>query len=127
MSLPRQVVGFLLVGGIQVALDWAVFVAATALGMPAAPANVVGRVSGALLGFWLNGRYTFQASGGSRLAGAALRRFCVTWVLLTALGTLLVAGAASHLGLGYAWLAKPLVEAGLAVLSFFISRHWIYR
>jgi hypothetical protein len=30
-------------------------------------------------------------------------------------------------GLQYAWLAKPVVEAVLAVASFFISRYWIYR
>jgi len=25
-----------------------------------------------------------------------------------------------------AWVAKPVVEAILAVVSFFISRHWVY-
>ena len=31
------------------------------------------------------------------------------------------------LGLQMAWLAKPLVEGGLAVLNFFLLRHVVYR
>lgn len=43
MSLLRQGSRYLVVGLIQLVLDWAVFVAATALGMPAAPGNLLGR------------------------------------------------------------------------------------
>jgi hypothetical protein len=34
---------------------------------------------------------------------------------------------AAALGLQLAWLAKPLVEGALAVLSFFLLRHVVYR
>jgi len=44
-----------------------------------------------------------------------------------AVSTFLLTFVASHLGIAQAWLAKPLVECGLALCSFFISRHWIYR
>ncbi|MFB8914474.1 MULTISPECIES: hypothetical protein [Xanthomonas] len=30
-------------------------------------------------------------------------------------------------GLRRAWLAKPLVEGGLAIVSFFLGRHVVYR
>jgi hypothetical protein len=46
---------------------------------------------------------------------------------LTALSTVLVTVVAARLGLQMAWLAKPLVEACLAVVSFLVSRHWVYR
>jgi hypothetical protein len=46
--------------------------------------------------------------------------------VLTLLSTALVAALADRLNLQIAWLAKPVVEAGLAVVSFFISRHWVY-
>ncbi len=39
----------------------------------------------------------------------------------------LLAWAAQTLGLQMAWLAKPLVEGGLAVLNFFLLRHVVYR
>lgn len=128
---------FLLAGGVQLALDWAVFVGLTAAGMPAAPANLVGRVAGALLGFVLHGRYTFaDGAGEAAIASDAGRasprggrflRYAVAWLSMTALSTWLVAGVAGQAGLHAAWWAKPLVEAGMAVLAFFVWRHWVFR
>jgi len=126
MSLLRQGTHYLLIGLLQLLLDWLVFVAATALGMPVAGGNIVGRVAGALLGFWLNGRITF-ADGGARLGWRRFARFAVVWSLMTLLSTWLVASVAHHLGLQWAWLAKPLVEGGLAVVGFFLWRHVVYR
>jgi putative flippase GtrA len=120
----RQGSLFVIVGLIQLALDTSVFIAATALGVPVFAGNLLGRVSGAGLGFWLNGRYTF---GKTRLDRLHAARFLVAWVLLTSLSTVLVSAVAAHLGLHSAWLAKPLVEAVLAAINFVISRQWIYR
>jgi len=127
VSLLRQGSSYLVIGLVQLALDWAVFVAATALGMPAAPGNLLGRVSGMLLGFWLNGRYTFARDGEHRLGWSRFARFLLLWAVLTAISTLLVTLAAEHLGLRYAWLAKPLVEGGLAAVSFLLMRTLIFR
>ena len=96
--------------------------------MPVVPANVVGRLGGMLLGFWLNGRYTFaDAQGGQRLGWRRFARFLALWVLMTIASTLLVAAADHALGLQYAWLAKPLVEGGLACVSFLLMRSVVYR
>jgi putative flippase GtrA len=127
MALIRQGGWFLLVGGVLVLADWAVFVGLSALGMAVIPANLAGRVTGALLGFWLNGRLTFAQNGQARLGGHRFLRFLLAWLVLTALSTGLMSLVATQLGLGWAWLAKPLVEAGMAVLSFFVARHWVYR
>ncbi len=127
MSLIRQGTSFIIVGLIQLGLDWAIFVAATAVGMPVSPANLLGRVCGMLLGFWLNGRHTFADAGGQRLGWQRFARFLLLWAVLTAISTLLVSVAASQLGLRYAWLAKPLVEGGLAAASFLLMRRFVYR
>jgi len=127
VSLIRQGSRFLLIGLVQLVVDWAVFVGATALGVPTVPANVLGRVCGMLLGFWLNGRYTFAAEGDHRLGWARFARFLALWLLLTAISTLLVSTAAQQLGLAYAWLAKPVVEGGLAAVSFLLMRRFVYR
>lgn len=127
MSLTRQGYRFIVVGAAQLLLDWAVFVAATALGMAPAPANLLGRVCGALLGFWLNGRWTFAHEGRARLGWRRLLRFLLVWTVLTLVSTWLVAAIAGSLGLQYAWLAKPLVEGALAVVAFFLWRHVVYR
>lgn len=127
MSLARQGKYFVLIGLLQVLVDWAVFVGLSALGLPPAVANLGGRVSGACLGFWLNGRITFAENGEARLGGTRLFRFLVVWMVLTTLSTLVMSWIAGGPGLAWAWMAKPLVEAALALLSFLLARHWIYR
>jgi putative flippase GtrA len=126
VSLTRQAPLFLLMGGIQLVLDSAVTIGLSRTGVALGVANVIGRVCGAMLGFWLNGRFTFGGPG-SRLGLAALARFLIAWLLLTGVSTLALAAVESSLGLQAAWIAKPAVEAALAAVSFFVSRHWVYR
>lgn len=127
MSIARQGVSFLIVGCCLIVLDWVVFVALTALGLMPVPANIAGRVAGALVGFWANGRITFSVPGSPRLGRRRFARYLALWATLTILSTVLVSLLADQLGLQIAWLAKPVVEAGLAALSFLVSRHWVYR
>ncbi|GAB2662516.1 GtrA family protein [Arenimonas aestuarii] len=124
----RQVVGFGLVGGLQLGLDWACFVALTALGVAVPPANLAGRVAGAGLGFWANGRFTFAGPDEPpRLGRRRLLRFVLFWLATTALSTLAVTALDQQHSLHAAWLGKPLVDAVLAILGFVVSRAWIYR
>lgn len=120
----RQGSLFLIVGLTQLALDTSVFIGSTRLGLAVVAGNLLGRVSGAALGFWLNGRYTF---GQMKLDRRHAMRFALAWSLLTILSTVLVSTVATRLGLHSAWLAKPVVEAVLAAINFMISRQWIYR
>lgn len=126
MSITNQGVIFLLVGCGLIVADWMAFVGLSALGVPPAWANVAGRVVGALLGFAANGGITFREAGEARYGVNRFLRFVVLWGGLTLLSTILVTALADHLSLRAAWLAKPVVEAGLAVASFFASRHWVY-
>lgn len=125
MTLTRQGVLFLLMGFLQWVLDWAITVALSHVGVPLEVANVCGRISGALLGFWLNGTITF--STGTPLGRRQLLRFVIAWLVMTVISTIAIGFVGHSAGLQHAWLAKPFVEAALAVGSFFISRYWIYR
>lgn len=125
--IVRQGLLFLMVGAALVCVDWAVFVVFSAVGVPTVAANVAGRMVGAMLGFYLNGSLTFRSGQGARVGRRHLGRFAIAWLLLTALSTTLVASAAARIGLHYAWLAKPLVEALMALISFVISRQWVYQ
>jgi len=118
---------FLLVGGVQVLLDWSVFVGLTYAGLPLVPGNLSGRICGACLGYWLNGRYTFAANGRARLERVHLLRFVAAWLLLTGLSTLLLSGVEHRFDLRAAWLAKPAVEALMALLGFVVWRQWVFR
>lgn len=123
----KQGVSYGVVGVLQLVVDWMCFVALTGMGLATVPANVVGRVVGAGLGFWLNGAFTFRDGGRARLGWRALLRFTVSWLVMTVLSTAAVAGIDRYAGLGAAWLLKPAVDALLALLGFVASRHWIYR
>ena len=126
MSLLRQGRHYLAIGLLQYVVDWGVMVTLSHLGLSVEIANVAGRVSGAVLGFWLNGRITF-AGDETTLGRTQLQRFVLLWLCTTALSTWAVGAVENAAGLRWAWLAKPAVELLLAGMSFLASRHWVYR
>ena len=126
MSLTRQGRDYLAIGLLQWLVDWGVVVGLTHIGMPVAPANVAGRITGALLGFWLNGRFTF-AGARYTLGGTQLQRFMMMWIGTTLLSTWALTQIDDVLGLRWVWLAKPAIEIALGFVGFVLSRYWIYR
>ncbi len=126
MSVLRQGRHYLVIGILQWLLDWAVMVALSHNGMAIKPANVVGRISGALLGFWLNGRITFT-DDTHHMGRKQFARFVLMWLATTAVSTWAVSSIDDWLGLKWAWLAKPVVEVVLGMVGFLLSRHWIYK
>lgn len=127
-SLLSQGLGYGLVGVIQLLLDWGIFVGLTALGLGVISANLIGRVGGALVGFLLNGAYTFAGLDGSRRLGRGrLLRFLAGWTLMAVVSTVLMAVLEHRQGLKWAWIAKPAVDAALAAAGFVLSRFWIFK
>lgn len=125
-KLARQGGSYLAVGLVQLLVDWAMFVGLSALGMAVEPANVAGRISGAMLGFWLNGRFTF-AGEDTALGHRQLVRFVLMWLLTTMISTWAVGHIDDTVGLRWAWLAKPAIDLALSLMGFTLSRHWVYR
>ena len=118
---------FGIVGGLLILIDWTVFVLLTRSGVDAVYANICGRVVGAMTGFLLNGIVTFSQEGNANLGWRRLLRFVLAWIGMTIVSTACVWFVNKQLGLGAAWIAKPAIDALLAVLGFLVSRHWIYR
>ncbi|MDO4710230.1 MAG: GtrA family protein [Pseudomonadota bacterium] len=125
MNLSRQLVTYIVVGALQWLLDCSLMMALSHSLLPVVQANIAGRVAGAALGFWLNGRYTFASA--TPLTGRPLIRFLTMWLALTVLGSLLLGWTRESHSLQAAWLLKPLLEAGFAVIGFVLSRYWVYR
>ena len=86
MSLGRHARHYAIIGAIQWLVDWGVMVGLTHLGMAVEPANVSGRVVGALLGYWLNGKLTF-AGEDTEVGRTQLQRFLLMWLGTTAVST----------------------------------------
>ena len=126
MSLGRQGRHYLFIGGIQWLVDWGVMVALSHFGMRIGPANVAGRISGALLGYWANGKLTF-AGDDTAIGRTQLLRFLAMWLVTTAISTWAMAHIDEIFGRGWAWLAKPGIEVVLGMLGFLLSRHWVYK
>lgn len=126
MSLTRQGRHYLVIGVIQWLLDWGVMVGLSHLGLPVEPANIAGRISGALLGFWLNGRITF-AGDDTRIGRRQFGRFLMMWLLMTLISTWAIGAIDDAVGLKWTWLAKPGVELVLGGAGFLLSRYWVYR
>lgn len=124
--LRYEVIAFVLVGGLQALLDTLVFIGLGALGVPVFAANAIGRLAGACLGFFVNGRVTFASADGHGLDSGALLRFIATWVVLTTVGGVLLVQVEQGFGLTGTWLAKPLVEALLAVFGFLAMKYFVF-
>ncbi|MDR6993202.1 GtrA family protein [Luteimonas sp. 3794] len=126
MSLTRQGRDYLAIGLLQWLIDWGVVVGLTHLGLPVAPSNVVGRISGALIGFWLNGKLTF-ANDRNTVGATQFQRFMLMWVSTTLFSTWALTQIDDVLGLRWVWVAKPAIELALGAVGFVLSRCWIYR
>lgn len=126
-QILKQGFGYGVVGGVQLALDWLIFVALSALGVPVGGANVAGRATAAMLGFWLNGKWTFGKGGDSPLGIEHFGRYFVLWASMTLLSTIVVMFAARTDGVHVAWLIKPMADLFLAAVGFVVSKYWIYR
>lgn len=126
MSLSRHARHYLMVGGLQWLVDWGVMVGLSHLGMAVEPANILGRISGAILGYWLNGKLTF-AGEDTAIGRTQLQRFLLMWFCTTAISTWAMGSIDDWFGLKWAWLAKPAVEFVLGVAGFVLSRHWVYK
>lgn len=126
MSLSRQGRHYLAIGILQWLLDWAVLVALSHWGLSVETANLAGRVTGAALGFWLNGRITF--AGDDTVVGhRQFARFGFMWVGTTIASTWALASIDDAVGLQWAWVAKPAIELMLGLIGFGLSRYWVYR
>ena len=125
--ITRQGLPYAVFGAAVLLVDWTSFVLLSWLGLAVPLANIAGRVLGAVLGFLLNGRYTFATDAGAMLGRRHLLRYAITWAVLTSLSTLAVTVLASEQWLGLAWLAKPVIDATLAATAFVVSKYWIFR
>lgn len=126
MTLRRHASCYIAIGILQWLVEYGLMLALSEWVMPVEPANVIGRLCGAALGFWLNGKWTF-AGDGTHVGRRALLRFVLMWLVLTLLNTWIVAAIDEHFGLRKAQLFKPAVDMVSGGIGFLLSRHWVYN
>ncbi|MDI1252635.1 GtrA family protein [Thermomonas sp.] len=126
MTLRRHLGSYAAIGLLQWLVEYGFMLALSEWVMPVEPANVIGRLAGAMLGFWLNGKWTF-AGEGTHVGRRAVLRFVLMWLVLTLLNTWLVGVIDEDYGLRRAQLLKPLVDMLSGGIGFLLSRHWVYK
>lgn len=126
MTLRRHAASYAFIGIVQWLVEYGLMLALSEWVMPVEPANVIGRLAGACLGFWLNGKWTF-AGDDTHLGRHAAMRFIVMWIGLTVLNTWIVALIDDGFGLRIAQLLKPGADAVSGGIGFLLSRHWVYK
>jgi len=124
--LIRQASVFTAIGVVLMGIDTGVFILLHWAGVALLPANVSSRVLAALASFYLNGRFSFAGHGEARPQALRLGRYVVWWLLMTAISTAVLWACNQAFGESSVYAAKPVVEFVLAVIAFFVSRHWIY-
>jgi putative flippase GtrA len=122
-----QIALYVCFGLLQLGIDWLVFVGLTAAGVAVPFANVSSRLIAAFAGYAFNGLFTFRRDDTPVLGKKAFRRYCVLWCALTLISTMLVYLVEHRLSLKLSWIAKPIVEATLAIVSFLTMKSWVYR
>lgn len=126
MSLHRHLRHYAVVGALQWGIEYTVMLVLSHYLLGAAAANVIGRVCGACLGYWLNGKWTFT-SNEQQLSKRSAMRFAVMWLSMTGLNTVIVTLIDHSFGLPAAQLYKPCADLFTAGIGFVLSRHWIYQ
>ena len=126
MSLKRHFGSYAAIGVLQWVVEYGLMLALSQWVMAVAPANVIGRICGAVIGFWLNGKWTF-AGDDTHVGHRAFLRFVAMWVGLTILNTWIVHLIDRHFGLHMAQLLKPGADMLSGGIGFVLSRHWVYK
>lgn len=124
--LLGQALRFTIVGVILMAIDAGIFGILHAFGVPVTPANVTSRACAALASFWLNGRFSFANHGEPTAHHIRFGRYLTWWLLMTLTSTVSLNLVKFALPPESVYAAKPIIEFVLAVISFFVARHWIY-
>lgn len=124
--LIGQAARFTVVGVVLMGIDSGVFSLLHWLGLALLPANTIARVLAALASFYLHSRFSFAGHGAPRPQALRFGRYVLWWLTMTAISTGVLWASHRSLGEQSVYVAKPLVEFVLAVIAFFVSRHWIY-
>jgi putative flippase GtrA len=125
MVLPARIrpsgrfIRFLLVGGLNTAFGYGVFVGCLWLGMHYAIAGAISTVLGVLFNFKTTGSLVFQSRRNGRLP-----HFVSVYVFTYVIGTLSI-GLMLHFGIPE-WLGALILLLPSAILSYLLNRRFVF-
>ncbi|BEE16926.1 membrane protein [Aeromonas enteropelogenes] len=118
---------FFICGAIQFCADGTIFLIITYFGIGITPANFISRALAACLGYYINGRFTFER----KMNKIIFFKFVLYWCLMTSLSTILIYLCnifLSEYEMNYSMAAsKVVVEVLLFFVSYIIAKVWVYK
>lgn len=117
---------FFLFGVLQFGIDFILYTTLSMIGVNILYANIVSRGSAAIVGYLINGKYTFNKD----LSTNTFVKFCIYWVFMTALSSSLlwlVSFGLNNSTITYVAVSKMVVELLLFMISFIIAKKMVYN
>jgi putative flippase GtrA len=122
-TLGRSAAWFIVIGVVNNATGFALFVVLTLLGAGAIPAATASYVAGMFISFYGNRRLTFQHAPGQR---SAVIRFLITNAIGYSINVLVLSVLVSIVDVPQ--IVGQLVAIGcVAVCTFVMMRVWVFR
>lgn len=127
--MKKQFALYILIGGIQYALDALTF-ALAALSLPITQANFLSRATGALAGYFLNRHITFAEHVSSAKDTYRPLRYILVWFVMSIISTMTINQLVDYThsnDWGMSIVIKLGVEATLVAVSFLLQRTLVFR
>lgn len=118
---------FLLFGVMQFGVDSVVYTGLSIIGIQIFYANFISRFCSAMIGYYVNGKYTFD----KRSSLNTFIKFCIYWVFMTLLSSLLLFVAEKFAtgkeNITYIFTSKVIVEIMLFFVSYGLANRVVFK
>jgi putative flippase GtrA len=129
LSLTTQAWRFIVTGGLSAVVDYGLYIALHALGLPFDVAKILSFIAGTTTAYLINRRWTFRAEPSRRRFLAVVLLYAVTFALQVGLFSVLFTALTAHgLGLRAVQLVGFVIAQGVATtVNFVVQRAVIFR
>ena len=125
LSLQTQAVRFLLTGGMSAVVDYGLYVALMAVGVPRDGAKALSFIAGTTTAYLINRRWTFQAAPSKARFAAVVALYALTFALQVGINHIF---ADKFAGQPWGIPAAFVIAQGVAtVINFVVQRTVIFR
>jgi hypothetical protein len=125
LRLKTQVVRFVITGGFSAVVDYGLYTALHALGMPLDPAKAISFIAGTATAYLINRRWTFQASPSRSRFLAVMTLYALTFSVQVGINHVFL-----RVFTDQPWrmpVAFILAQGTATIINFIVQRAWIFR